>query len=365
MSYLRGPLTQGQLQKLMDDDPNYDAQAVAASSRPSRPAAEKAEAPEPAVDGRQLVPGDIEQRFVEVRDRIGEGERLVYRASLLGEGRLHYVKSTYKVDSWQERTLLSAIKGGEMPDEVWEQAEALEEPLEIVRNPEPGAEFAAICSDLQKKKNYTTWKKEFKEFLYRKQPMTMWRCKDLKQYSESGETEGDFKVRLEQLASEKRDEAIDKLRDKFGSKFDTLRTRIRKAEDKVDVEKAQYQQSRVSSVLSVGTTLMGALLGRKAFGVTNARRAGSSMRSFGRASKEKDDIGRAEENLEELQTKYEDMEADFDEQVEELNEKLSVENLEFEELVVTPRKSDIDIEDFSICWLPWRIDSSGIAEPAW
>ena len=365
MSYLRGPLTQGQLQKLMDDDPNYDAQAVAASSRPSRPAAEKAEAPEPAVDGRQLVPGDIEQRFVEVRDRIGEGERLVYRASLLGEGRLHYVKSTYKVDSWQERTLLSAIKGGEMPDEVWEQAEALEEPLEIVRNPEPGAEFAAICSDLQKKKNYTTWKKEFKEFLYRKQPMTMWRCKDLKQYSEPGETEGDFKVRLEQLASEKRDEAIDKLRDKFGSKFDTLRTRIRKAEDKVDVEKAQYQQSRVSSVLSVGTTLMGALLGRKAFGVTNARRAGSSMRSFGRASKEKDDIGRAEENLEELQTKYEDMEADFDEQVEELNEKLSVENLEFEELVVTPRKSDIDIEDFSICWLPWRIDSSGIAEPAW
>ena len=365
MSYLRGPLTQGQLQKLMDDDPNYDAQAVAASSRPSRPAAEKAEAPEPAVDGRQLVPSDIEQRFVEVRDRIGEGERLVYRASLMGEGRLHYVKSTYKVDSWQERTLLSAIKGGEMPDEVWEQAEALEEPLEIVRNPEPGAEFAAICSDLQKKKNYTTWKKEFKEFLYRKQPMTMWRCKDLKQYSEPGETEGDFKVRLEQLASEKRDEAIDKLRDKFGSKFDTLRTRIRKAEDKVDVEKAQYQQSRVSSVLSVGTTLMGALLGRKAFGVTNARRAGSSMRSFGRASKEKDDIGRAEENLEELQTKYEDMEADFDEQVEELNEKLSVENLEFEELVVTPRKSDIDIEDFSICWLPWRIDSSGIAEPAW
>ncbi len=365
MSYLRGPLTSGQLQKLMDDDPNYDAEAVAASSRPARPAAEKAEAPEPAVDGRQLVPNDIEQRFVEVRDRVGEGERLVYRASLLGEGRLHYVKSTYKVDSWQERLLLSAIKGGEMPDEVWEQAEILDEPLEIVRNPEPGAEFASICSDLQKKKNYTTWKKELKEFLYRHQPMTIWRCQDLKQYSEPGETAGEFKVRLEQLASEKRDDAVEKLRDKFASKFSTLRTRIRKAEDKIEVEKSQYQQSRMNSVLSVGTTLMGALLGRKTFGATNARRAGSSMRSFGKISKEKDDIGRAEENLEELQVKYEDMEADFDEQVNELTEKLSVENLELEELSVTPRKSDIDIEDFSICWLPWRIDSSGIAEPAW
>ena len=50
-----------------------------------------------------------------------------------------------------------------------------------------------------------------------------------------------------------------------------------------------------------------------------------------------------------------------------LTEKLSIENLELEELVVTPRKSDIDIgiEDFSICWRPWRIDASGIAEPAW
>ena len=89
------------------------------------------------------------------------------------------------------------------------------------------------------------------------------------------------------------------------------------------------------------------------------------MRSFGKISKEKDDIGRAEENLEELQVKYEDMEADFDEQVNELTEKLSVENLELEELSVTPRKSDIDIEDFSIRWLPRRIDASSIAEPVW
>ena len=365
MSYLRGPLTSGQLQKLMDDDPLYDAEAAAASSRPSRPAAEKADPIEPTVDGRQLVPSDIEQRFVEVRDRVGSDERLVYRAALMGSGRLHYVKSTYKVDSWQERQLLATLKGGEMPDEVWEEAEILDEPLELVRNPEPGGEFASICADFQKKKNYTTWKKELKEFLYRHQPMEIWRCKDLKQYSEPGETAGDFKVRLEQLASEKRDDAIEKLRDKFASKFSTLRTRIRKAEDKVDVEKAQYQQSRMSSVLSVGTTLMGALLGRKAFGATNARRAGTSMRSFGRASKEKDDIGRAEENLEELQVKYEDLEAEFDEQKDKTVEKFDIENLELEELTVTPRKSDIDIEDFSVCWLPWRIDSSGIADPAW
>jgi hypothetical protein len=114
----------------------------------------------------------------------------------------------------------------------------------------------------------------------------------------------------------------------------------------------------MSSYLSVGQTLMGALLGRR-----STRNTTTSVRSFGRSSKEKDDIGRAKDNLEELQIKFEDLEREFNEEVEELGDKLDVDNLEFEDLKVTPRKSDISVEEFGVCWLPWRVDSNGIAEP--
>ena len=184
-------------------------------------------------------------------------------------------------------------------------------------------------------------------------------------FSQAGETPGDFRVRLEQQASERRDEETEKLRKRYASKFTTLRDRIRRAEAKVEKEEEEYKSSRMNSVLSVGTTIMGALLGRKTVSVTNARRAQSSMRSFGRSTKQKSDIGRAQENLEDLHIKFEDLENEFKDEVSRLEEKLSVDNLEFEELKLPPRKSDLSVEQFAVVWLPWEVDENGIAEPVY
>ena len=87
------------------------------------------------------------------------------------------------------------------------------------------------------------------------------------------------------------------------------------------------------------------------------------MRAYSRSSKQKSDISRAEDALEDLQDKFEDMERDMKDSIEELEEKLSIDNLEYESLLLPPRKSDISIEEFAIVWLPWRVDSTGIAEP--
>lgn len=364
MSYLRGPMTRQQIQKVVKDN-GYDPKAAAATAEAAakasgKPAKEKVA--EPEVDSRQSIPPDVDQQYVEPRQSVPEGSRLIYRPSLIGRGRLHFVKSTYKVDEWQERTLLAHVKGGEMPNEIWDNAEIIER-LDTDSRPEDDAKFGSIASDLEKAKNYKTWEKELKEFLYRGQNLTVFKCTELKKYSEPGETVGDFKVRLEQIVSEERDEAIEKLRKKYASKFTTLRDRIRRGEDKIEKEESEYKSERMNSMLSIGTTLMGALMGRKTFGVTNARRAGSSMRSYGRAGKQKDDIGRAEEALEELHLKFQDLEREFNDEVKNIEDKLSIDNLEFEELEVTPRKSDISVEQFSICWLPWRVDADGIAEP--
>ena len=368
MSYLRGPLTRNQIQTLVDSDPAYDREATAAaamSDRVSRPASEPAKKMEPQIDQRQLIPADVDQIFVEPNRRINEGEKLIYRPALMARGQLHYVRSTWKTDKWEEKTYLAQITGDQTPDEVWDEAEEVLEKLDFYREPDGEAEFAKLPSDMQKVKNYKRWEKEFKEFMYKDLPITLQKCKSLKMFSEAGETPGEFRVRLEQQASERRDEETEKLRKRYASKFTTIRDRIRRAEDKVEKEEEEYKSSRMNSVLSVGTTLMGALLGRKTVSVTNARRAQSSMRSFGRSSKQKSDIGRAQENLEDLHVKYEDLETEFKDEVAQLEEKLSVDNLEFEELILPPRKSDLSVEQFAVVWLPWEVDQDGIAEPVY
>ena len=368
MSYLRGPLTRTQIQKLVDADPAYDREAVATSlseSRVTRGGAEPVAKMEPQVDQTQLIPTEIDQLFVEPNRRINEGEKLVYRPALLARGQLHYVRATYKIDQWEEKTFLAQITGGQTPDEVWDEAEEVLENLDIYREADGEAQFAKLPTDMQKAKNYKRWEKEFKEYLYKDLPMAVYKCPDMKMYSAPGETLGDFKVRLEQMVSERRDEATEKLRKRYATKFTTIRDRIRRAEDKVEKEEADYKASRMNSVLSVGTTLMSAFLGRKTVSVTNARRAQSSMRSFGRSSKEKSDIGRAQDNLEDLHHKFEALEDEFKEEVEKVEDKLAVENLEFEELTLAPRKGDLSVEQFAVVWLPWEVDESGIAEPVY
>ena len=98
------------------------------------------------------------------------------------------------------------------------------------------------------------------------------------------------------------------------------------------------------------------------FGCRTTRSAGTAMRSFSRSSKEKNDIERAEGNLEELQYKYEDLEKELNDEVAEVEEKLSVDELEYDEMTLPPRKSDLSVQEFGIVWLPLKISSTGIAE---
>ena len=62
---------------------------------------------------------------------------------------------------------------------------------------------------------------------------------------------------------------------------------------------------------------------------------------------------------------WEELETDFSAQVAAIAEKLDVDQLDIEELPLGPRKSDIAVSDFGVAWLPWHVDATGIAEPAY
>ena len=258
MSYLRGPLTRKQIQEvLVQNGFDPDVQDVELAANSGHPTATKVDEPEPEIDSRQLIPADINQVFVEPAERIGEGDRLLYRPALLGEGRLHYVRVSYKVDVWMEKSFLAHITGDEMPDEVWEDSEFLSSPLDLDRRVPDDGEFANVEPGMQKVRNYKTWEKELKEFLYRDHPITIWKCVELKEYSEPTETLGEFKVRLEQVVSEKRDEELEKLRKKYAKKFSSMRDKIRRAEDRVEREEAEYDQAKWNSRMSWGPVCWG------------------------------------------------------------------------------------------------------------
>ena len=60
--------------------------------------------------------------------------------------------------------------------------------------------------------------------------------------------------------------------------------------------------------------------------------------------------------------KYEDLEKELNDEVAEIEEKLSVDELEYEDMNLPPRKSDLSVQEFGIVWLPLKVSPSGITE---
>ena len=46
-----------------------------------------------------------------------------------------------------------------------------------------------------------------------------------------------------------------------------------------------------------------------------------------------------------------------------MREKFDSEMLVFDELNLAPKKTDISVKEFGVVWLPWKVDSTGIADP--
>ena len=98
--------------------------------------------------------------------------------------------------------------------------------------------------------------------------------------------EGEFRAHLALALREKRDAEIDRLRKKYAPRLTTLEDQIRRADERIERERSQLSQQKMQTAISVGTSILGALLGRKKISATNAGRIGTAARSAGRIGSE-------------------------------------------------------------------------------
>ncbi|MCA9121776.1 MAG: ATP-binding protein [Planctomycetaceae bacterium] len=356
LSYLRGPLSREQISSLM-------AAKKQARVESGVPASESIASPE-APTQRPVLPPGIDEAFVAAQRVPRAGERLIYRPAVMGLGRVHFSKSTYDVDLWETVALMPVI-GSDVPDDLWAEATPINyAELEFDSEPDPEAAFAELPSALSQPKQYSAWKTALKNHLYQNHTLILYESPLLKLKSQPGETEGDFRVRVKQAVSEQRDLEVEKLRKKFAPKLKSLEERIRKAEQAVEVQKSQVTQQTWSTAVNIGTSVLGALFGRKLTSATNVTRAATSMRSASKIAQERNDVARAQDNVETLQEQLVALEEEFTRESDLLRERFTEEALELNEVPITPRKSDLSVEQITLVWTPWILDAVGMAQPA-
>jgi hypothetical protein len=243
--------------------------------------------------------------------------------------------------------------------------EASPDASELEKDPADSAQFSALPDEAGKAASYKSWQRDFVNWLYGAQSLELFRSPSLQEISQPGETERDFRVRLHQAAREERDRRAEQLRRKYAPKKDALEEKIRRSEQALAREQEQAKQQKVQTAISIGATLLGAFLGRKAVGVGTVGRATTAARSYSRTQKEAQDVARAEENIDVLKQRMEELQAQFDSEIRELESAISPMTEALETISIKPKKTNISVRLLSLAWAPFWLDPQGNATAGW
>jgi len=381
MSYLRGPLTRGQVRQLMAET-KAEAVAPTAAAAPARPPVRHDVAPavtpvHPAAPDQlpgysstpPALPPDLRQVFLplslspnralgrleeELDQRLeAEETALVYEPCLLALGSVSFVDRRRRVNESRQIGLL--VQPGDLGTVIrWEDADPIElDPNDLEDQPEPNALFGPLPSELNTASELRAFGKDFSDYLYHEQTLTLYHNPVLKLYGQPGESERDFKVRTQQIARENRDAEVEKLRRKYERKLDRLETRLTREERELAEDQAEYDARKREELLSAGESLVSLLgIGRRR-STTGLSRAATKRRLTTSA---KADIEESEAEIARLEDEIEDMRQEMQEEATAITEKWVATLDEIETYPVKPRRSDVRVEVVALAWTPyWEI----------
>jgi hypothetical protein len=354
LSYLRGPLTGPEIARVMGARKRSTTAAPAASSTAPAPAAQ--------ASSRPAVGSGIPEYFLSPTKGTGP---VLYKPMVAGFAKLHFVDSKLALDDWQTAGWLAPFDDGG-GNASW--ADASPDPQlksRLAASPADAAEYAELPGPALRAASYAGWAKELQSHLYETARASVLWSDAFKAASKAGESEGDFRARLTLTAREKRDASVAELRKRWQTRLQQLQDQIRRAEERREREKSQLSQQKMQTAVSIGSSILGALLGRRAISATNVGRVGTAARSATRIGRESQDVARAEEGLEVLQQRLKDTQVEVEAEVARLESTLDATTLSLRAIEVPARKADIAVGEVALVWTPWRKGADGFPAPAY
>ncbi len=374
MSYLRGPLTREQIKRLMGPrkasaSSGPPAAAVSPATSPASaapaPVAPPAPRPERSAADRPVLPPDVRQFFIPVQAP-GPGQaRLVYHPMAVGAASIAFSNAKLGLSHARALTVLGEIDP-HLGSIAWDEGAVVAVTArDLESEPADGAAFAPMPPAATKAKSYDGWSRDFGRWLLQAQQLEVLQSARTGAVSTPGESERDFRIRLQTIARERRDEAVARLRQKYAPRIAALDEKIRRASQTVTRETEQASQQKLQTAVSFGATVLGALLGRKAVSTATLGRATTAARGVSRTMKESQDIKLAQGSLATFQAQRADLDNELQADIAALGAALDPMTETLQPVVVKPKRADVSVQLVALGWAPVWEDDRGQRVPAW
>ena len=356
MSYLRGPMTKSEVKLIMKDK----VQEIKGSSTLKTPSSEILS--NKSTGAPPTISSEIQQIFVplikssalaiqEIKNRNQkelsfEEPSLIYDPGVIGKAVIHFQDKNIELKEGQERNLILC------PSEFmnWEKSEEIKI-SNFLSDPEGNANFSEIPSNLNDPKDFNELKKSFADFLFYNSNFKLYHSPPLKVYSKPNESKSDFILKINQMARETRDDEVDKIEQKYAKEFEKLKVKQSKAQDILMKKQASASSLKQEALLSAGESVVGMFMGRR-----STRSASKAMNKYQKSKTVSADIDKAQKDIVSLGKEMESLENELKGQIEIIKQRREKEINEIKEVIIQPKKSDIEIKMISLAWIPkWKI----------
>ena len=299
MSYLRGPLTREQIRALM-----AGARPAVAAAPPLQPA--------PAAPGTDATSPEPPAAQAGIWQLVKAGATGTLHPSLGLRARATFASKRPTAEATAE--FVVSVPFGADGNPSWKHA-TVAGGADSAHPPVPfgGALFAKPADFALQAASHAAWSVEARSQLDDGLELPVLRSGTV--IGAPFETEAEFRLRLAQAAREERDDAVRRLREKFASKTAAAVQKVQRAREAVAREKTQARTAQMQTAISVGTSILGALFGKRASAMGHVSRAGTAARGATRAMKESADVGTAQERLSAAEAAASELEAGLEAQI--------------------------------------------------
>jgi len=340
ISYLKGPLSRDDIKLLMKDKKelllSHDNKEKTTKKDNSDTSSSK-----------PILNEDISEYFYNKNS--AQTKPTLY-PHLIANATLRYYNAKRAIDE-EERLYNKYELPSNLRDLDWNESQINEDDFDLYElNSTSNASFANLPNIIKEASSLKELEKDFTDYLYQNNKLTLYRVSSLKLESDFGENLDKFKIKINDTLSDKKEENKEKLIQKFEKKRDIIDRRYQRALAKLEKEEEDVSSKTTGLVMSIGMAILDSFLGTKRVKRSTISKAGTAIRGAGRIYGEKADVKRAKEALKDIEEDLQELEYSLEDEILKLDEKFSIDSVEIEEFFIKPRRSDIYDVELAILW---------------
>ncbi|MCT7521701.1 DUF87 domain-containing protein [Aliarcobacter cryaerophilus] len=339
LSYLKGPLSKDAIKKLMENKKNNSTKNLEEKN---------SEVNEPFIDvskgkSKPIIVSNIKEKY----SYSSQNNAYYMQGYLLFSCNVHYLYTLKNVDLKEHINFKIYLDEKASQINFDEREDVLTDTFD--EKEKPNSFYYELPSFIQNEKELKLLERDFADYVYRNFKLTLYKNDTLKISSKQYESLDDFKIRIQDRLNEQIDEKIENLKQKFEKENTILEQKISKLFEKLKKEEQDSLSATTNSIISIGTSILGAFFG-KSSKTAIVSKVATSSRGVSKALKERSDIKTVQGEIDALQSLQDGLEEKLKIEIEKINDEFNISKYTIEEFFIKPKRTDIYDIKIELLW---------------